>query len=186
MRDRGESKPAFTWRIELTLHELRLIEHALARLSTEKLDFESGHEAPATASLRTRLLQSAASTSSGGPAVPRPGGTDRPAAVSGSAYAIDEQSLTVIISNDRFNCKPISFRLLSHLIDQRGRWIRTDELRRQVLATTFEQDASNVRWHILQARRALGGRANLIHSDNRLGFMFDPHPCARRHCTSPG
>ena len=166
MKDRGEGTPALTWKVELTLEELKVIEHALTRFSAREIDAQPGRDQSRAASLLSRVLGTTALTSGG------------------TAVSTDEDSLMVSISNERFVCKPTSFRVLSHLIHHRGRWIRTEELRRQVLATAFEQDASNIRWHVLQARRALGSRANVVHSDNRLGFMFDLFPCARRHCGS--
>ena len=168
MRDRGESTRIVTWTIQLTLEELAVIEHALSRLSAEEIDPESARSQSATRALLSRFLGTAAPTSKWSD--------------NGSPLSLDEDSLTVTVANEHFACKPTSFRVLAHLIHRRGRWIRSEELRSQVLATTFQQDASNIRWHVLQARRALGSRANWIHSDNRLGFMFDLAPCGRRHC----
>ena len=72
--------------------------------------------------------------------------------------------------------------MLSYLIRQRGRWIAADILRREVLNTCTQPGASNVRWHIFQARRAMLPLADLLHSDRVLGYMFDLVPCRRRHC----
>ena len=186
MREREESTPAVLWTIQLTLEELTVIEHALTRLSAEETDRELDREPSLTASLLSRLLGKTAPSSHWS----RVSSSDcadvspAPIAVHDPWLSLDEDSLTVTISNERFVFKPTAFRLLSHLIHRRGRWIRTDKLRRDVLATAFDQHASNVRWHVLQVRRALGSHAHLIHSDNRLGFMFDPSPCGRRHCWS--
>jgi len=92
----------------------------------------------------------------------------------------------VAILGQRFACKPTSFRLLAYLIHRAGRWIRAEMLGREVLQTSFQHGASNVRWHVLQARRTLDSRGGLLHSDNRLGFMFDIAECHRRHCASRG
>jgi hypothetical protein len=97
---------------------------------------------------------------------------------------VDEESHTAVILGDRFTCKPTAFRLLSHLIRRPGTWVRSDSLQREVLGASAHDRASNVRWHVLQARRALGVRCALLHSDNRLGYMFDLAPCDRRHCAS--
>ena len=133
MSERGDSRPTLTWKVELTLEELGVIERALTHLFAHEIDARSGRKPSAAAALLTRVLGRTPLTTS-----------------DWSAFSVDEDSLTVTISNERFVCKPTSFRLLSHLIHQRGRWIRTEELRRQVLATAFEQDASNIRWHVLQ------------------------------------
>jgi hypothetical protein len=95
---------------------------------------------------------------------------------------LEEHSLTVVILGERFPCKPISFRLLSYLIHRQGTWVRSEVLAREALQTSFQGGASNLRWHVFQARHALDLRGTLLHSDNRLGFMFDFALCGRRHC----
>lgn len=82
--------------------------------------------------------------------------------------------------------KPTSHALLAYLVGRRGRWVRAEELGSNVLGTTFERHASNLRWHVLQTRRALGGLSPALHSDNRLGFMFELEECGRPHCKKEG
>jgi DNA-binding response OmpR family regulator len=176
--------------VELTVDEMRALEHARAHLCEDEMGAELVRD-PAVRSAVSRLLGGTALTpaawsfgidAGGGAAVPPKAAAETVT----QSLTLEGESLTVTICGERFVCKPISFRLLSRLIERRGQWIRTEALGREVLQAAFQQGASNVRWHVLQARRALGWRGGLLHSDNRLGFMFDFAACARRHCARPG
>jgi DNA-binding response OmpR family regulator len=175
-----------TWRIELTLDELAAIEHALARVFTEEMRSKLVRRREHAAALGSALLTDTAI----GMWPARPGGSTASIFPQGAQLRdrqlvlLDEHALAVTILGERFACKPTSFRILSHLIHRRGHWVRAEALKREVLQTSFQDGASNVRWHVLQARRALGSRRELLHSDNRLGFMFELARCDRRHCAS--
>src|SRR5262245_1963610 len=69
--------------------------------------------------------------------------------------SLAEDRLAIVISGRVLHCKPVSFQLLAYLIRQRGRWVRAEALRRDVLRVSMQPGASNVRWHVLQARRSL-------------------------------
>jgi DNA-binding response OmpR family regulator len=161
-----------TWKIELTLDELAAIQCALARVSIEEVAARLNRSLDDAGILIARLLSQAAAAALS----TRP--QDQP------LIMLDEASYLVTIMGDRFNCKPISFRLLSHLIRRQGSWVRSESLQRDVLQASVHDGASNIRWHVLQARRALGQHAGLLHSDNRLGFMFGLASCDRRHCAA--
>lgn len=164
---------ARTWKIELTLDELEAIECALTRVPAEEVAGRLGGSPGDAGTLVSGLLTKTSTVAAWGRRLH-----------SQPAMVLDEQSHTVMILGDRFTCKPTSFRLLSHLIHRRGTWVRSASLQRDVLQTSFHEGASNIRWHVLQVRRALGPRGVLLHSDNRLGFMFDLAPCDRRHCAA--
>jgi DNA-binding response OmpR family regulator len=161
-----------TSKIELTLDELAAIQYALARVSPEEVAARLGRSPGDAGTLVSGLLSKTTAAAVGTRLQGQP------------VLMLDEASQAVTILGDRFTCKPISFRLLAHLIHRQGSWIRSESLRREILQTSVQDGASNIRWHVLQARRALGLHARLLHSDNRLGFMFDLVPCDRRHCAS--
>jgi DNA-binding response OmpR family regulator len=162
-----------TWKLDLTSNELAAIACALARVSAEDVAARLGRPPGEAAVLVSGLRdKTAALVALGGQLQGQP------------LIMVDEESHTVMLLGDRFTCKPTAFRLLSHLIRRPGTWVRSESLQREVLGACAHDRASNVRWHVLQARRALGVRSGLLHSDNRLGFMFDVAPCDRRHCAS--
>lgn len=157
------------WKIELTFDELAAIQCALARVSAEEVAARLGRS-PGDAGTLVSSVLSKTAAAVGTRLQGQP------------VMMVDEPSQTITILGDRFTCKPISFRLLAHLMHRQGSWVRSESLRREVLQSSVHDGASNIRWHVLQARRALGLHARLLHSDNRLGFMFDLAPCDRRHC----
>jgi hypothetical protein len=158
------------WNVGLGPVELTVIAHALAHISSDQISARLGCDSSTANALLARLRNE----------------THRFAGVLDGApvLALDEASLTVNIQGEEISCKPIGFRLLSYLIERRGQWVRSEALGRIVLQCAFQRSASNLRWHVLQARRALGRRRTSLHSDNRLGFMFDLAPCGRRHCAA--
>jgi DNA-binding response OmpR family regulator len=160
-----------TCRIELTLDELTAIQYALARVSAEEVATRLGRPPGDTGPLVSSLLSKTAAALSTRL-------QDQPVVM------LDDVSHAVTILGDRLACKPTSFRLLSYLIHRQGSWVRSGSLQREVLQTSAHDGASNIRWHVLQVRRSLGLRAGLLHSDNRLGFMFDLTLCDRRHCAA--
>jgi hypothetical protein len=87
--------------------------------------------------------------------------------------------MAIAISGHHFAFQPTSFRLVSHLIDNYGQWVQPDVIR--VLRTTIQPGASNIRWHVLQARLTLCDFRIAQHSDRALGVMFWLAPCERRH-----
>lgn len=172
------------WKVELTLDELIAIERALSRVTAagafqheDVRVWESLRKiALALAPLRGAAAEST-DTLSTSPS--RHNDPRRP------AILLDEASLTVSLWGRRFPCKPTSFRLLAHLIHNQGRWIRSEALKHEVLQVSVQPGASNVRWHVLQARRALHTADRFLHSDCRLGYMFTLDRCDRRHCALP-
>jgi DNA-binding response OmpR family regulator len=78
--------------------------------------------------------------------------------------------------------KKTSFGVFAYLSEHAGIWVPADELRSAVLKTNCHKGASNVRWHVLQARRALGPLSWCLHSDQRRGYMFSTNACGGSHC----
>jgi len=161
-----------TWKFELTLEEMATITCALARVSIEEVAARLGRSPGDAGILVARLLSKTAAAALSTRLQDQP------------LVTLDDASCAVTILDDRFTCKPISFRLLSHLINRQGSWVRSESLQREVLQASVHDGASNIRWHVLQARRAFGLHARLLHSDNRLGFMFAVALCDRRHCAA--
>jgi DNA-binding response OmpR family regulator len=165
------------WRVALTAQELAVVKLALVDLWTEEGKPKLGH-------VQARYLQSALGKITGATRAREPNDdAARPPRSEDRPVMLDEPSLAITIRGQRFVCKPTSFRLLSFLVHQRGQWVRAEALARDVLGVCFQKGASNLRWHALQARRALGAQSALLHGDNRLGYMFDLSPCSRRHCS---
>jgi len=169
--------------LELTVQELTAIEHILARFSVNELAVQLGLADPSMGPVLASVLRKVGMAARCREANDSLGHTEVATSFdSRSGVTLQEQSQTVTILGERFVCKPTSFRVLSCLINSGGQWVRAEVLARDVLNTCFQKGASNVRWHVLQARRALGARGAFLHSDNRLGYMFDLAPCARKHC----
>jgi DNA-binding response OmpR family regulator len=105
-----------------------------------------------------------------------------PAIQSRDEIVVDWSRLAIAIGGDTFVFQPTSFRLIAHLIDNYGRWVRAETIRAAVLLSAVQPGASNVRWHVLQARLALGDFRKALHSDRSLGVMFQLTSCDRRHC----
>jgi hypothetical protein len=166
--------------VALTAQELTVIEHVLAELSVADLATKIG--LVQAQCLQTALSKIALATRTHDD-------VDLVGSLPATGFAhplgvmLDEQSLTIWIDGEAFVCKPTSFRILSCLVDKSGQWVRADALALEVLGGSFQKGASNLRWHVLQARRALGARGAFLHSDNRLGYMFDVAPCSRKHCS---
>jgi DNA-binding response OmpR family regulator len=135
---------------------------------------------------RRRLVLPAAATpkecaQTAGAVVPEIGGRPR-APQPPVALVMNDNARTVGILGETFAFKPLSYQMLAFLMRRRGQWIAADILRREILCSCTQPGASNIRWHILQARRSMPGFEALIHSDRSLGYMFDLVPCRRAHC----
>lgn len=98
------------------------------------------------------------------------------------AVRLDGERRVVEIGSVQAHLKKTSFQLLAYLIGREGSWVGTAELRDNVLHAHFRVGASNVRWHVLQTRRALGAQAWCLHGCRR-GYMFQLNECEARHCT---
>ena len=75
------------------------------------------------------------------------------------------------------------YALFAYLAAQPGRWAHAEELRQHVLRTYYAPGASNLRWHVLQVREALGPLRWCLHGARHRGYMFDLHRCGVAHCT---
>jgi DNA-binding response OmpR family regulator len=95
---------------------------------------------------------------------------------------LDSQGFAAFIGSRRTSFRKTSFHLFAYLAERAGQWHRTGELQRNVLQACCTQGASNVRWHVLEARRALGSLRWCVHSDGRRGYMFDLQQCGFAHC----
>jgi DNA-binding response OmpR family regulator len=78
--------------------------------------------------------------------------------------------------------KKTSFSIVQYLCERAGSWVTSEELRRNVLRTNYCPGASNIRWHVLQAREALSAHSWALHGDNRKGYMFKMAGCGLAHC----
>lgn len=78
--------------------------------------------------------------------------------------------------------KKTSFNVFAYLAERAGQWRRTEDLQVNVLQSCCSEGASNVRWHVLEARRALGPLRWCLHSDSRRGYMVAMQPCGLVHC----
>src|SRR5262249_11468960 len=76
------------------------------------------------------------------------------------------------------------FGLVARLSATPGQWVRSNVLQREVLKAHAAFGASNVRFHILKARAALGTFAMYLHGSQRRGYMWSPHRCDYPHCKS--
>ncbi|HMJ13122.1 MAG TPA: hypothetical protein VK524_16995 [Polyangiaceae bacterium] len=94
---------------------------------------------------------------------------------------LDFDRRVVEINAQQFRLKKTGFALVSHLVQRAGTWVSSGELRDEVLRTHFAAGASNIRWHMLEARRALGAAAGCLHSCRR-GYMFALAACGTAHC----
>jgi DNA-binding CsgD family transcriptional regulator len=151
--------------VELTIGEARVLDQTLRVASSATVADRLGCSPEAVEAEISSILRKTCIT----------GGVD-------ATVTLLEEDNALRISGVTIPCKPTSFGVLSYLIERRGHWVRSETLRSEVLRTSVQYSASNVRWHVLQARRALGRFAPLLHSDNRLGFMFEMKRCTRPHC----
>lgn len=78
--------------------------------------------------------------------------------------------------------KRTSFYLFTYLHERAGRWIEAQELQQNVLRAHCRPGASNVRWHVLQARQALGPASFCLHNDRHNRYMFALERCRATHC----
>jgi DNA-binding response OmpR family regulator len=96
--------------------------------------------------------------------------------------SLDPAEMTASLGTWTAYFRRIGFRLFSYLTDRPGVWIRSEELRQNVLFTHCAPGASNIRWHISQCRAALGDRHWWVHGDTQRGYMFSMLSCRARHC----
>lgn len=76
----------------------------------------------------------------------------------------------------------VQYGIVARLVASTGEWVRTGALQKEVLKANAARGASNVRFHVLQIRRALGRRAGCLHSRQRRGYMWSPRACDTPHC----
>ncbi|HEY6560964.1 MAG TPA: hypothetical protein VI072_26995, partial [Polyangiaceae bacterium] len=105
-----------------------------------------------------------------------------PFTVSNGTVKLDSYAYVATIGARRAAFKKTSFRLFAYLVERAGQWTGTKDLQANVLQACCRVGASNVRWHVLEARRALGPMRWCLHSDSRRGYMFDMQPCGLTHC----
>lgn len=105
-----------------------------------------------------------------------------PATAPPAAVGLDEAAYVATIGDWRASFTKTSFRLFAYLAERRGQWRSPAELQANVLKACCREGASNVRWHVLEARRALGPMRWCVHGDSRRGYMFDMRPCGLSHC----
>ncbi len=171
-----EARELLAWSPEgslrFTEEELSLIGFALTRLSSVEIVQRLQCSTEKADTCRSTLLGKVDGARTSPPDLP--------------IVSLAEDRLAIEISDHIVRCKPVSFQLLTYLVRHRGSWVRAEALRREVLRASMQPGASNVRWHVLQARRSLGPLSTALHSDNRLGFMFELGDCGQQHCSRRG
>jgi DNA-binding response OmpR family regulator len=95
---------------------------------------------------------------------------------------LEANAMAVDIGSWRTHFTKTGFDLFACLARHTGVWITTEELRRRVLRTSFAPGASNVRWHVLKAREALGPFSWCLHGDRQRGYMVKLGSCDAFHC----
>jgi DNA-binding response OmpR family regulator len=105
-----------------------------------------------------------------------------PFTVTKGAVKLDSHTYVATIGDWQASLKKTSFRLVAYLTERAGQWTRTQDLQVNVLQACCRAGASNVRWHVLEARRALGPMRWCLHSDSQRGYMLDMQPCGFSHC----
>jgi DNA-binding response OmpR family regulator len=95
-----------------------------------------------------------------------------------------EHDWTVSIHSYVARLTEAQFRILAHLIAMSGRWVRTQSLQDRALASHATIGASNVRYHVMNARIALGPHAEHLHGWQRRGYMWSFKHCDTPHCIS--
>lgn len=104
-----------------------------------------------------------------------------PSAKLAGRLRLDTDAYAAHVGDWRASFKKTSFHLFAYLAERAGHWKRTEELQMNVLQAHCSVGASNVRWHVLEARRALGPMRWCLHS-GRAGYMFDMQSCDLAHC----
>lgn len=100
--------------------------------------------------------------------------------------ALRDDAHSVMIAGEEFQLTATPFLFLSYLMQRSDQWVRSSTLRASGIVGHFGEAASNVRWHIHNARIALGPTwGYTIHSHRGLGYMFSVRHCGKPHCAQP-
>jgi DNA-binding response OmpR family regulator len=97
-------------------------------------------------------------------------GGERPNVAGESSLDFHEDALVVVERGSQIRLRRTEFALLRYLVERRGRWISSAQLRHAVLGYAQPGDGAAVRNHIHALRRKL--RPNCIESRRTLGYRF--------------
>jgi two-component system response regulator QseB len=84
--------------------------------------------------------------------------------------AIDLIEQTVTVDGHPVKLTPIQFRLLNHMLLNRGRLIDSKEFKQLVFRSSEKANGAKLRVHIFELRQKLGGQKNLILSVKGKGY----------------
>jgi DNA-binding response OmpR family regulator len=100
-----------------------------------------------------------------------------------AAIELREHDWTVVCEGRATRLTPVQFRIVAHLKERATQWVRSAELQRDALEVHAATGASNVRFHVLRLRTALGASGAHLHSWQRRGYMWSEASCEAPHCS---
>jgi DNA-binding response OmpR family regulator len=100
----------------------------------------------------------------------------------GSPIELRDHDWTIAFSGSVMKFTEAQYRIAAYLIGRTGEWVRTTTLQTEVLMAHAALGASNVRFHVLKMRAALGEHAVHLHSWQRRGYMWSTSSCDAPHC----
>jgi two-component system phosphate regulon response regulator PhoB len=87
-------------------------------------------------------------------------------------FEVNRSTLEVRLDGERLNLTTIEFKLLSLLLERRGRIQRREDLLFDVWGYTNSVDTRTVDTHVRRLREKLGGRASRIETVRGEGYLF--------------
>ena len=90
---------------------------------------------------------------------------------------LDEKHCRAVIQDWRAEFTPVQFRILKHLVRNKGRLVSKEELTEVLRRPAFpdeESGHSSLYQHISQIRKRLGPHARILRCIRRRGYMLDP------------
>lgn len=95
-------------------------------------------------------------------------------------FLVDESEQLIRIRDLAVRLSPLPFRLLRYLIQNRGRWVRRQEILENVFETHHDPTTSLVRFHVYTIRKALGSLRDCVREDRHgiRGYRFEPPACS--------
>ena len=90
----------------------------------------------------------------------------------GTSFELHPNDRTVCVGGDTFCLSDTTFRILAHLANQDGRWVRTASLASTILHRSDPAAMDLIRVHVHELRRALRQHANIVQSERCLGYRI--------------
>ena len=115
----------------------------------------------------------------------------QPASSPPARVELRERDCAVTIDGKLARLTQTQFRVLEYVFMRSGQWVRGSELQSDAIKVpaTHQDDPSNVRFHVHGIRARLSdvdsSYGRFLHSERRLGYMWDIGTCGRAHCTNP-